>query len=78
MGLNGMKVGVPMSFLFDANRNIIYIGDSRGNIAVFDLDQTLKDGIEQCPADLKTFVHQKEHVNTIIATKHQPLPNKGF
>ena len=69
MELNGMRVGVPMAVSMDSSRNAIYIGDSRGNIAVFDLDRIVKDSEEQYPADLQTFVHQKEHVNTIIATK---------
>jgi len=83
LNVNGVTVGVPMSSFYDASRSIIFIGDSRGNIAVFDMDKKeekvitphdsddIRDFVniaEQLPVDILNFLHKKEHVTCIIPT----------
>lgn len=57
-------VGVPMSIAVDKERSRLAVGDSRGNVALFDTSSSgEKDEIP--PAVLLRKVHGKEHVNDL-------------
>ena len=69
-----VTVGLPMCYYHDKKRELIFIGDSRGNIALFDCKSSVSCDddddkmIEQTPTDLLIYAHKKEHVTCIIPT----------
>ena len=72
MNIAGIKIGVPMCHHHDAKRRLIFIGDSRGNIAMFSADRgnhPVTDQKQVEPMDLLVYVHKKEHVTCIVASK---------
>ena len=68
--------GIPLSFACDINRESLYIGDSRGNLAYLSLNSfrtvfsdTGKDDIsEKAPNSILARVHAKEHVTGIVVS----------
>ncbi len=69
----GVTIGVPISHYYDRSRQLLFIGDSRGNIAMFDTsfeseNIVVDDTIVQKPLDLLIYAHKKEHVTGIIPT----------
>ena len=77
MNVAGITIGLTMSHYFDPRRNFLFIGDSRGNIAMFGnekIDTSLslshnENGIvEQVPIDVLVYAHRKEHVTCIISS----------
>ena len=72
MGTNG----IPLSFAYDNSDQSMYIGDSRGNIALFDLNSPCKEGSageiaveHKKPHSVLTKVHEKEHVTSMAILK---------
>ena len=61
------RVGVPMSHYYDKQQKLLFLGDSRGNIALFDCESNSNDG-ERYPLDVLVYAHKKEHVTSIIPT----------
>lgn len=61
--------GIPLSFAYDCRDNAMYIGDSRGNVAYFNLNQEINrqsDKVNELrPHSMLTTVHEKEHVTGI-------------
>ncbi len=74
MKTSGIKIGIPLCHYYDKERELIYIGDSRGNIALFDCKVAFNDDNsetkEQGPSDLLVYAHKKEHVTDIIPTSN--------
>ncbi len=63
------KVGVPMSHYYDKQGKLMFLGDSRGNIALFDCEKSeCNENGEQYPTDVMVYAHKKEHVTSIIPT----------
>jgi WD40 repeat protein/NAD-dependent SIR2 family protein deacetylase len=73
MKREGRNVGNILCHLFDSDRNGLFVGDSRGNIAYFDLSTTvIGDESEQQNAScILSYAHKKEHVTQIIASKNK-------
>ncbi|KAL7535486.1 hypothetical protein ACHAXR_006518 [Thalassiosira sp. AJA248-18] len=68
--------GIPLSFAYNNEDQAMYIGDSRGNIAFFDLSLSCPStqgdfhGLhERKPSSLLAKVHEKEHVTGITVLK---------
>lgn len=61
--------GIPLCHAFDSERNNMFIGDSRGNIAFFNLNRALASRDNQDtarnPDKILSRVHDKEHVTGI-------------
>eukprot|EP00978_Attheya_sp_CCMP212_P013195 scaffold33114_cov55-Attheya_sp.AAC.2 len=66
--LNMGTVGVPLSYALDNTGNRLAVGDSRGNIALFDIGSESKDEVRQ-PLSIVRFAHQKEHVTDLVFAK---------
>ena len=63
---------IPLSFAYDAENESMFIGDTRGNLAYFNLKNAyqLSDGSAECasvrnPDSLLNKVHDKEHITGI-------------
>jgi len=62
-------VGVPISTAYDSNNKRLAIGDSRSNVALFDMASIVSDqnSIEKLsPLHLIRTLHGREHVNDLI------------
>eukprot|EP00804_Cyclotella_cryptica_P024723 CCRYP_001711-RA/>CCRYP_001711-RA protein AED:0.27 eAED:0.27 QI:700/1/1/1/0/0/2/130/1425 len=67
-------IGIPLSFAHDAARRDLYVGDSRGNLAYFNLNSSLSPpcdsndntSTEKSPDSLLARVHAKEHVTGVV------------
>jgi WD40 repeat protein len=72
MKTGSITIGVSMSHSYDQERELMFIGDSRGNIAAFNCKNISSDEggeiVEQIPTDLLVYAHKKEHVTSIIPT----------
>jgi len=75
MSVGVTSVGVPMCHYHDKEKKVLFIGDSRGNIAMFDCknDSTIDsspsgNSIELFPTDVVVYAHKKEHVTAITST----------
>ena len=64
---SGIKA-VPISFAYDSACGRLIIGDSRGNIALFQLDENAGTNESKLrePAGVLNAVHQKEHVQELL------------
>ena len=69
----GSSNGVPMSFAHDKNHHRLIVGDSRGNLALFNLDvpstadyNTKDHVIERTPIYKVDKAHGKEHITSIV------------
>ena len=65
--------GIPLSFAYDYNRSF-YIGDSRGNLAYFDIGQSCE--CEKAPTSVLK-AHAKEHVTAITVMKSGIIVSVG-
>jgi WD40 repeat protein len=74
--LNTTTMAVPTCFAFSEARNTLFIGDSRGNIAVFLLVQS-EDGTDVAPMSLAHRVHKKEYVNDILCFSNDKIISVG-
>ncbi|KAL7473352.1 hypothetical protein ACHAXS_013805 [Conticribra weissflogii] len=65
--------GIPLCHAFDSERNNMFIGDSRGNIAFFNLNRVFASDdnqrAAQNPDRILSRVHDKEHVTGITILK---------
>jgi len=79
--MKGVTVGIPMCFAYDCQNAIIFLGDSRGNIAAFDLatgkDSSCCPNHEYYPAALAPFAHAKEHVRDMTLSYPDTLFSVG-
>ncbi len=66
MAKDGLNLGIPMSYCYNEKLNFMYIGDSRGNIAVFDCIKSEDSGCIRKALDVLPYTHKKEHVTCII------------
>ena len=65
-------IGVPMSIAFDGINRRLAAGDSRGNVALFDVAPAPdNESSEQTPIKLVRKVHDKEHVNDMIFSSNR-------
>jgi WD40 repeat protein/NAD-dependent SIR2 family protein deacetylase len=71
MKKEGRNVGNIICHLFDSRHNGLFVGDSRGNIAYFDLGITNEGFEEQNVSCMLSYAHKKEHVTQIIASKNE-------
>jgi WD40 repeat protein len=82
MKREGRNVGNVLCHLYDSYHNGLFVGDSRGNIAYFDLSNTSKGSEEQTASCILSYAHKKEHVTQIIASKNRgeiiSVGNDGF
>jgi NAD-dependent SIR2 family protein deacetylase len=68
--------GIPLSFAHDDQSQDLYVGDSRGNLAYFDLsstpaspdESTSGSSCERSPNSVLARVHAKEHVTGVTVT----------
>lgn len=82
MKRDGLKVGSPTAYYYDNKMKLLYVGDSRGHIAVFDCKGDNGDGTVSRYLDIIPFAHKKEHVTDIIASANGKgiisVGNDGF
>jgi WD40 repeat protein len=82
MKRDGLKVGSPTAYFHDNKTKLFYVGDSRGNISVFDCESGKVDGSVLSCLDIISFAHKKEHVTDIIASSNGKgiisVGNDGF
>ena len=55
------RIGIPISFAYDHVRNLLFVGDSRGHIDVFDFLGTVatNECLEQSPWCFIPYAHLK-------------------
>jgi len=68
MAKTGLNVGIPMAYCYHAVKNILFVGDSRGNLAVFDCANEGGPDNHQNALDVLSFTHKKEYVMDMILT----------
>ena len=61
------RIGIPISFAYNHLRKLLFVGDSRGHIAVFAFLVTVSTNeyLEQSPCCFHPYTHKKEYVNSI-------------
>ena len=77
--------GIPLSCTFDHNAQILYTGDSRGNLTSFNLHPTLgtpcssnnEELTERRPDSILARVHAKEHINDIVVSNNGAIFSVG-
>ena len=74
--LNTTEAEVPTCFARRIIDNFLFVGDSRGNIATFLLDNASHDH-ETVPATLARRVHKKEHVTEIMCLQNGRIISVG-
>lgn len=74
--LNTTEAQVPTCFAHRSMDNRLFVGDSRGNIATFLLDNASHDH-ETVAATLARRVHKKEHVTEIICLQNGRIISVG-
>ena len=65
---DGLTVGIPMSYCHNHEKKIMFVGDSRGNLAVFDCTESKIPGCVRAALDVLSYTHRKEYVTGIIPT----------
>ena len=82
MSRTGLNVGIPMSFHHNKDKNMMFVGDSRGNIAAFDCNCEGGSDNPQSALDVLSFTHKKEYVMDMISTDNGEgilsVGNDGF
>ena len=66
MARDGLVVGIPMAYYHDYIKKLMYIGDSRGNLAVFDTSDDESIRTVRSALDILSYTHKKEYVTGII------------
>ena len=69
--------GVPLSYAFNKSTLLLATGDSRGNIALFDLNDRPTNNKAMPPRSVLIRVHGKEHVNGILWATGNKLLSVG-
>ncbi|KAL3767119.1 hypothetical protein ACHAWO_003343 [Cyclotella atomus] len=70
--------GIPMTFAYDGDGHDLYIGDSRGHLACFNVDHSLSipcnssnsDLIGRPPDDILARAHAKEHITDVALNSY--------
>lgn len=76
--LNTTTMAVPTCFAHRLSDDSLFIGDSRGNIALFPLDGSNdREGDEVTPSSLARRVHKKEYVNDIMCLSKDRVISVG-
>lgn len=71
--------GIPTCCCIDRSNHLL-VGDSRGNLAIFNLDGQEAENMEILPLAVGSKFHKKEHVNVLLYHKHRlwSVGNDGY
>lgn len=75
----GLNVGIPMAFHHDKQTQILFTGDSRGNLAVFNCASVSEQEIQHAD-DVLSYTHKKEYIMDMIQIPNGVLSvgNDGY
>lgn len=68
--------GVPIAFTYIKNRQQLFVGDTRGNVAVFEKIENVSANVVECSAQV-IRAHGRDHVNCITSLSDSCLLSGG-